>query len=172
MERNCERVRNRTDGQNAARTVVSEAGERARPDRWRLAARRRLRCEANTLPQHHPPGMIFPFPQFNSLTFSRVTSKSPHQSRASSPHRPVSWTAKRMHNTIPGGFAYGVRVPRITLNADFGDESAFGELSLLSVGYGLHQAWVYATMFGNRLGVRAHALLPGGSTAAASPCPT
>lgn len=42
----------------------------------------------------------------------------------------------------------GVRVPRITLNADFGDERAFGELSLLSVGYGLHQAWVYATMFG------------------------
>ena len=42
----------------------------------------------------------------------------------------------------------GVRVPRITFNADFGDESAFGELSLLSVGYGLHQAWVYATMFG------------------------
>ena len=42
----------------------------------------------------------------------------------------------------------GVRVPRITLNADFGDESAFGELSLLSVGYGLHQAWMFATMFG------------------------
>lgn len=42
----------------------------------------------------------------------------------------------------------GVRVPRITFSADFGDESAFGELSLLSVGYGLHQAWVYATMFG------------------------
>lgn len=42
----------------------------------------------------------------------------------------------------------GVRVPRITLNADFSNESAFGELSLLSVGYGLHQAWVYATMFG------------------------
>lgn len=42
----------------------------------------------------------------------------------------------------------GVRVPRITLKADFGDESAFGELSLLSVGYGMHQAWVYATMFG------------------------
>lgn len=38
MERSCERVRNRTDGQNAARTVASEAGERARPDRWRLAA--------------------------------------------------------------------------------------------------------------------------------------
>ena len=42
----------------------------------------------------------------------------------------------------------GVRVPRITLNADFGDDSAFGELNLLSVGYGMHQAWVFATMFG------------------------
>lgn len=42
----------------------------------------------------------------------------------------------------------GVRVPRITLKADFGDENAFGELSMLSVGYGLHQAWVFATMFG------------------------
>ena len=42
----------------------------------------------------------------------------------------------------------GVRVPRITLKADFGDESAFGELSMLSVGYGLHQAWVFATIFG------------------------
>ncbi len=41
----------------------------------------------------------------------------------------------------------GVRIPRITLNADFGDESAFGELSLISVGYGLHQAWMFATMF-------------------------
>lgn len=46
------------------------------------------------------------------------------------------------------GLRMGVRVPKITLNADFGEESAFGELSLLSVGYGLHQAWVYATMFG------------------------
>lgn len=42
----------------------------------------------------------------------------------------------------------GIRVPRITLNADFGDDTAFGDLSLLSVGYGLHQAWVYAAMFG------------------------
>lgn len=42
----------------------------------------------------------------------------------------------------------GVRVPRITVNVDFGDDAAFGDLSLLSVGYGLHQAWVYATMFG------------------------
>ena len=42
----------------------------------------------------------------------------------------------------------GIRVPRITINADFGNDSAFGELSLLSLGYGLHQAWVFATMFG------------------------
>ena len=35
----------------------------------------------------------------------------------------------------------GIRVPRITVNADFGDDTAFGDLSLLSVGYGLHQAW-------------------------------
>lgn len=32
----------------------------------------------------------------------------------------------------------GVRVPRITINADFGDDSAFGELNALSTGYGLH----------------------------------
>ncbi len=42
----------------------------------------------------------------------------------------------------------GIKVPKVTLKADYGDESAFGELSLLSIGYGLHQAWVYATMFG------------------------
>lgn len=42
----------------------------------------------------------------------------------------------------------GVRVPRITLQTDYGDDSSFGDLSLLSVGYGLHQAWVYAVMFG------------------------
>ncbi len=42
----------------------------------------------------------------------------------------------------------GIRVPRITLAADYDDESAFGDLSLLALGYGLHQAWVYATMFG------------------------
>ena len=54
---------------------------------------------------------------------------------------------QRMHYKR-GEKRMGVRVPRITLNADFGDDSAFGELSLLSVGYGLHQAWVFATMFG------------------------
>ncbi|MEA5019097.1 MAG: LuxR C-terminal-related transcriptional regulator [Gordonibacter sp.] len=42
----------------------------------------------------------------------------------------------------------GIKVPRITINADYGEESSFGELSLISIGYGLHQAWVYAVMFG------------------------
>ena len=42
----------------------------------------------------------------------------------------------------------GIKVPQITLKADYGEENAFGELNLLSIGYGLHQAWVYATMFG------------------------
>lgn len=42
----------------------------------------------------------------------------------------------------------GVRIPRITLKADYGEESAFGDLNLLSVGYGLRQAWIYAAMFG------------------------
>ncbi len=43
----------------------------------------------------------------------------------------------------------GVKVPRVTLNADFGEENAFGELSLISLGLGIHQSWVYATMFGD-----------------------
>lgn len=42
----------------------------------------------------------------------------------------------------------GVQIPRVTLNADYAEESSFGDLNLCSVGYGLHQAWVYATMFG------------------------
>lgn len=42
----------------------------------------------------------------------------------------------------------GIRVPRITLNADFGDDVSFGELRALSLGYGLHQAWIFAAMFG------------------------
>ncbi|MFR3273645.1 MAG: hypothetical protein ACLTQI_07480 [Slackia sp.] len=41
----------------------------------------------------------------------------------------------------------GVVIPRITLRADYGEENSFGELSLLCIGYGLHQAWVFATMF-------------------------
>lgn len=41
----------------------------------------------------------------------------------------------------------GIRVPRITITADYGDEAHFGELSIVSVGYALHQAWTYSVMF-------------------------
>lgn len=41
----------------------------------------------------------------------------------------------------------GVTIPRITLRADYAQGSSFGELSLLCVGYGFHQAWVFAAMF-------------------------
>lgn len=42
----------------------------------------------------------------------------------------------------------GIRVPRITIKADYGNDASFGELRPLSIGYGLHQAWIYAAMFG------------------------
>ncbi len=41
----------------------------------------------------------------------------------------------------------GIRIPRITITADYGDEAHFGELSIISVGYALHQAWTYSVMF-------------------------
>lgn len=43
----------------------------------------------------------------------------------------------------------GVQVPRLTVKADFGEEKAFGELSLVALGLGLHQSWVYSAMFGD-----------------------
>lgn len=46
-----------------------------------------------------------------------------------------------------GGEAVGVTIPRITLRADYAEGNSFGELSLLCVGYGFHQAWVFAAMF-------------------------
>ena len=42
----------------------------------------------------------------------------------------------------------GVRIPRIKLHVEVDKDDSFGELNFLSLGYGLHQAWVYATMFG------------------------
>lgn len=98
-------------------------------------------------PQHHPPGMIFPFPLVNSLTFAGVTQNHPCIARIIPRSPGIIGTEEDAQCNTGKDLRMGVRVPRITLNADFGDESAFGELSLLSVGYGLHQAWVYATMF-------------------------
>lgn len=99
-------------------------------------------------PQHHPPRMIFPFPLVNSLTFAGVTQNHPCITRIIPRSPGIIGTEEDAQCNTGKDLRMGVRVPRITLNADFGDESAFGELSLLSVGYGLHQAWVYATMFG------------------------
>ncbi|WP_296012141.1 LuxR C-terminal-related transcriptional regulator [uncultured Adlercreutzia sp.] len=41
----------------------------------------------------------------------------------------------------------GFHVPRVTINIDFKEGTSFGELSLISLGYGLHQAWIYSSMF-------------------------
>ncbi len=42
----------------------------------------------------------------------------------------------------------GIKMPRISFQVDYGDkESSSGELRLLSVGYGLHETWVYVSMF-------------------------
>lgn len=55
----------------------------------------------------------------------------------------------------------GVMVPRITLKADFGHSKSFGELGLISLGYGLHQSWVYAVMFAPMLFTGMHIDVPG-----------
>lgn len=41
----------------------------------------------------------------------------------------------------------GVKVPKITLQAESGEGGSFGEVSFIGVGYGLHQMWIYACMF-------------------------
>lgn len=62
----------------------------------------------------------------------------------------------------------GIRVPRITLSADYGDDAFFGELRPLSLGYGLHQAWIFATMFGAASVFGVDPLLTGANNSAAS----
>lgn len=41
----------------------------------------------------------------------------------------------------------GFQVPRVTINIDFKEGTSFGELSIISLGYSLHQAWIYSSMF-------------------------
>ena len=41
----------------------------------------------------------------------------------------------------------GFQVPRVTIKIDFKEGASFGELSLISFGYGLHQAWIYSSIF-------------------------
>lgn len=55
----------------------------------------------------------------------------------------------------------GYRVPRVTIKVDYGDDASFGELSLVTLGYGLHQAWIYSTMF-DKGGIFGHGLLSAG----------
>lgn len=62
----------------------------------------------------------------------------------------------------------GIRVPRITLNADYGDDAFFGELRPLAIGYGLHQAWIFATMFAATGIFGTEALLEGANHSVAS----
>ncbi|AJC12656.1 hypothetical protein JI75_08360 [Berryella intestinalis] len=38
-------------------------------------------------------------------------------------------------------------VPRFSIHTDFGGEEHTGEVSSLAVGYGVHQAWIFATLF-------------------------
>lgn len=40
-----------------------------------------------------------------------------------------------------------VSSPRIMVKVEWGNHEAIGKLGLMSVGYGMHQAWIYSTMF-------------------------
>lgn len=40
-----------------------------------------------------------------------------------------------------------VSSPRVMVKVEWGNHQAIGKLGLMSVGYGMHQAWIYSTMF-------------------------
>lgn len=42
----------------------------------------------------------------------------------------------------------GLSIPRVTVHADIDEDVSVGEINTASIGYGLHQAWIYASMFG------------------------
>lgn len=42
----------------------------------------------------------------------------------------------------------GLNIPRVTVHADIDEDVSVGEVNTASVGYGLHQAWIYSSMFG------------------------
>lgn len=58
----------------------------------------------------------------------------------------------------------GFQVPRVTINIDFKEGTSFGELSIISLGYGLHQAWIYSSMFDKAAFSEPAAFRPGPST--------
>lgn len=41
----------------------------------------------------------------------------------------------------------GIKIPRVSVNVEYETDTSIGELSLIFVGYGLHQAWIYSSMF-------------------------
>ena len=43
---------------------------------------------------------------------------------------------------------YALKIPRVTIVADFDEDVSVGEVNTAALGYGLHQAWIYSTMFG------------------------
>lgn len=59
----------------------------------------------------------------------------------------------------------GFRIPRITLQVNYEEESSFGELGLLSLGFGIHQAWIFATQFGTASIFGGHTIVVGSNGA-------
>lgn len=59
----------------------------------------------------------------------------------------------------------GVRIPRITLHINYEEEFSFGELGLLSLGFGIHQAWIFATQFGTASIFGSHTIVAGSNGA-------
>lgn len=55
----------------------------------------------------------------------------------------------------------GIRIPRITLQVNYEEESSFGELGLLSLGLGIHQAWIFAAQFGTATIFGNHTIIAG-----------
>ncbi len=41
-----------------------------------------------------------------------------------------------------------IRIPKVTIHADYGEDVSAGDIGYVSLGYGCHQAWIYACMFG------------------------
>ena len=42
----------------------------------------------------------------------------------------------------------GIAVPRLSVHAESGDNESMGEVTSISIGYGLHQAWILTAIFG------------------------
>ena len=45
----------------------------------------------------------------------------------------------------------GIAVPRLRVHAESGDSESMGEVTSISIGYGLHQAWILTAIFGAQI---------------------